>query len=136
MDQEIVFIDANIFLEFFLDNEYADQAETFLKKVKSKEIIACTSDFVVYTCLIQIQYKLKSLQIMKEFILFLNTLEIEIIQPSFPLMIQTLEFMKKYTLDFDDALVVTCLYNQDLKVLFSYDKDFDKVSIIQRKVPE
>lgn len=136
MAQEIVFIDANIFLELFLDNEYADQAQKFLEKVKNKDFIAYTSDFIIYTCLIQIQNRKKSITLMEEFILFINTLEIEILHPSFSLMHEALGFMKKYSLDFDDALVVSCLYHYDMNILISYDTDFDKVSIIKRKVPE
>lgn len=135
MAEEVVFIDANVFLEFFLDDTHAQEAQSFLEKVRDKEVTASTSDFLVYTCLLQIQYKLKSTSLMKDFILFIHTLGISLSQPSSSTILQAIDIMKSDALDFDDSLIVACMMNSGIKTLVSFDTDFDKVSMVQRKMP-
>ena len=136
MAQEIVFVDANIFLEIALKNEKSEACKKFLHKILSGEIDACTSDFIVYSCLLQIHYKSKDMKQMENFLLFLSTLNLEIIRPSYRDLSRALEYMKKFSLDLDDALVVACITSHGIKILVSLDTDFDKVSIVQRRVPE
>ena len=66
MDEEkIMFIDANIFLEVMLENKNSKECEDFLNEVKISKVRAITSDFIIYTSLIQLQNKKKSTEIMK-----------------------------------------------------------------------
>ena len=69
MDQ-IVFIDANIFLEIILKDKKNEECKKFLKRIIDGEILGITSDFIVFTCLLQIQHKTKDLNKMKDFIIF------------------------------------------------------------------
>ena len=50
---EVIFIDANIFLEIFLKDEKSESCKSFLRSLESQGMPAITSDFIVYTCLIQ-----------------------------------------------------------------------------------
>jgi predicted nucleic acid-binding protein len=38
----------------------------------------------------------------------------------------------RWKLDFNDALVVACMVNNNIKTLISLDKDFDKVANLKR----
>ena len=137
MDQrEIIFIDANIFLEFMLGDKNAAICENLLKRIKNKDFIAKTSDFIIYACLLQIRRKLNSNRTMHDFILLINELSnLEIIRPSLNEMYGAITISEKYKLDFDDSLVVSCMVNNEIKSLISLDKDFDKIHLIKRKEP-
>lgn len=133
---ELTFIDANIFLELALEDKNAEKCENLLRKIKNGEIKAKTSDFIIYTCLLQIQQKLKSTKIMKEFVLLINDLSsLEIIRPSLQEIYDAIKISEEYKLDFDDGLVVSCMVNNDIRDLISFDKDFDKVKLIKRNEP-
>lgn len=133
---EIVFVDANIFLEIALQDNKSEECKKFIKEILSNKIKAYTSDFIIYTCLIQLQYKLKeNIKRMKEFLIFINSLDIDIIKPTLNEISKVMGFMEKYKLDFDDGLVISCMVSNNVKTLISFDKDFDKVSLIQRRQP-
>lgn len=134
MDQ-IVFVDANIFLEIFLKNNKIEDCKKFLEKSRLGDISTFTSDFIVYTCLIQIQYKTKEINNMNDFVIFINTLNLNILRLNIANIPRTVELMNKYKLDFDDALVVSFMKDNNIKTLISFDRDFDKVNIIKREEP-
>ena len=130
------FIDANIFLELMLDDKKANICESFFEKIKNEETNFYTSDFIIYTCLLQIEQKIKSLKVMGEFIYFINNLNnLSILRPSIKDIYNSLHISKKYKLDFDDALVVSAMVENNIQNLISFDKDFDKASMIKREEP-
>ena len=130
------FIDANIFLELMLDDEKAIDCKMFFDKLKNGEVEASTSDFIIYTCLLQIQYKFKSLKYLKNFILFINEMKgLRIFRPSLNDIYKSINISEKYKLDFDDSLVVSLMINNNIKELISFDKHFDKVNLIKRETP-
>ncbi len=132
MDQ-IVFIDANIFLEIILKDKKSEECKKFLNKIISGEILGITSDFIVFTCLLQIQHKTKDLNKMKDFIIFINSIfSLKIMKSSLSNLMKTINFMQEYKLDFDDALVISCMKSNNINTLVSLDKDFDKVKSIKR----
>lgn len=102
---KIRFIDANIFLDIILDDEKSEQCKSFLTKIKNDNIQALTTDFLIYSCLLQIQYKIKSQEKMKQFLSFVNELKgLKIIRPSINEMYKVCIISKKYNLDFDDIV--------------------------------
>lgn len=130
------FIDANIFLEVQLDDERKDECIQFFGEIQEGKIAATISDFIIYTSLIQIDVNLKSAKVMNDFILFLKSLEsLEIFRPDIETIIKAIDFSRKYNLNFDDALVVSCMVSNKIKKLVSFDKDFDKVKEIERVEP-
>ena len=132
----MMFIDANIFLELTLEDKRNDECEEFFLKIKKENLPFITSDFVFYTCLIQIENKLKSINDMENFIIFIDNLKsLNIISPSYEALYKTFNIMKKYNLDFDDALVVSTMIPLGVKQLISFDKHFDKVREIKRLEP-
>lgn len=133
---EVVFIDANIFLEVLLDDKRAEECDNFLQKVKNKEIFAITTDFLIYTCLLQLERKIKSPKILTNFIILLGELKgLKIIRPSLSEMYYAVESLTEYKLDFDDNLVVACMISNKIKTIVSLDKHFNKVNLIKRIEP-
>ena len=134
---KMFFIDTNIFLEVELMNKRLEECKEFLRKIYRKEINALTSDFVVYSCLIQLQNRTRSTERMREFMLFLANMEnLDVRIPSPHAISNAFDFMERYKLDFDDALVVSTMKSLGIEKLVSFDKDFDKVKEIQRVEPQ
>ena len=126
-----IFIDANIFLEIFLQDIKSEECKSFLKSLnEGKE--AFTSDFIVYSCILQVQNKLKDSKLLKKTIIFFNSFNINIIRPSLEDFYNATRIMETIGLDFDDSLVVACMKSQNIEELVSLDKHFDKVKGIKR----
>lgn len=133
----ILFVDANIFLEIQLEDKRAGECEEFLRKINLGKISAITSDYIVYSCLLQICNRLGSVERMKKFILSMFGISnIKIFNPDFEVILSALNSMKRYNLDFDDALVVSSMTANKIKKLVSFDRHFDKVKEIERIEPE
>ena len=131
----MLFIDANIFLEVELDDKRSEECRELLLEIYNKRIKSITSDFIVYTCLIQLENK-ASVAYMENFITFLDNMRnIEVHSPAYKTLYNAFETMKKYGLDFDDALVVSTMTSLGIKQLISFDKHFDKVKEIKRLEP-
>ena len=126
-----MFIDANIFLEIALKDNNYQKCIGFFKDSINSNYKLYTSDFIVYSCLIVLENKLNSYQDMKNFLIFINSLDISIISPNIKTIYDSVEIMKKEKLDFDDALVVSCMNEKNIKKLVSYDKHFDKIKHIE-----
>lgn len=134
-EAELVFIDANIFLEVLLQDKKNEECKKFLSRVVSGEVQAITSDFIVYTCMIQLEQK-NTLKSMSEMVLFMNECAgLRVIRPSVQEINKAIMIAEKYKLDFDDAFVVACMLHSNITTLISLDKDFDKVPLIKRKEP-
>ncbi|MBI5073128.1 type II toxin-antitoxin system VapC family toxin [Candidatus Woesearchaeota archaeon] len=133
---KIIFLDANIFLEVALRDKKSENCKKLLLDINNGDYHGYTSDFIVYACLLQIQYKTKDSSLMKNFILFLNSINnLTVLRPSFAEMIKAAEYRDKYKLDFDDSLVVSSMVNNGIDTLISQDADFNKVSIIKVRQP-
>ncbi len=132
----MLFVDANIFLEIQLSDERSQECKGFLGRVVSDDLSAATSDYIVYSCLLQIFNRLNSSERMEKFILSLSEIKnLTILNPDLKTILDSLEFMKRYDLDFDDALVVGSMVSNKIKTLVSFDKHFDKVKEIKRVEP-
>ncbi len=130
---EAVFIDANIFLEIFLKDSKAENCKEFLKTLQLNNSLAVTTDFIVYTCIIQIENNSKDTELMKNFTIFLNSLSnLKILRPSIDDIYTAFELMDKKGLDFDDSLVVSCMVNNGIKKIASFDRHFAKAKEIER----
>lgn len=132
----MLFVDVNIFLEIQLSDERSEECKKFLRKIASEELPAATSDYIVYSCLLQISNKLNSAERMEKFITSLSEIkDLTILNPDLKTILTSLGFMKRYSLDFDDALVVSSMIANKIKKLVSFDKHFDKVKEIERIEP-
>ena len=126
-----MFIDANIFLEIALKDTNYQKCVEFIKNILKNNKNIYTSDFIVYSCLLILHNKLNSYIKMKDFLVFVNSSNISILRPSLKAMYDTIDFMKRYRLDFNDSLIIGCMLENNIKCLVSYDKHFDKVKEIE-----
>ena len=130
---EVIFIDANIFLEILLDDQKAQQCVDFLQLLGDEGSTMITTDFVVYACFIQVERNIKGSKPIMDAILFFDSfINLKILRPVVDDLNLAAEMMDTYKLDFDDGLVIACMKNNDVKKLVSLDKHFDKVKGIQR----
>lgn len=132
----MIFIDANIFLELALDDKRSDECERLFLEVKEKNLPSVTSDFIFYTCLVQIENKLRSIKNMEDFMIFIdNVKSLDIVSPNNQTIYDAFKIMKIHNLDFDDSLVVAIMRSLGLEKLVSFDGHFDKVKEIKRLEP-
>ncbi|MBS3097022.1 type II toxin-antitoxin system VapC family toxin [Candidatus Woesearchaeota archaeon] len=130
---EEVFIDANIFLEIFLENEKADNCEFYLKSSAGKNQTITTTDFIIHSCLLTILRKTNSLELARNALVFFSNLyQLKIIVPSIDDLSNALDLMGQRNLDLDDSLVVACMNGHGITELASLDRHFDKVKGIKR----
>ena len=135
MDEE-VFIDANIFLEIFLDDSKAEDCKEILRSMRETKKQAVTTDFIIYSCILVLYSNLKETKFIRNAIIFFNFYNnLRILRPSFDDMYDAAEVVEKNRLDFDDSLVVSCMQNNGIKKIVSLDKHFDKVKVIERIKP-
>lgn len=133
---EVVFLDANIFLEVALGDAKQEACKALLAELVAGRRKGYTSDFIMYSCLLQIQHKAKDRGQMEKFIIFLNSIpSLQIIRCSLSEIRMAITSMQKHRLDFDDALVVSCMAHKGISALYSMDRDFDRVSTIRRLEP-
>ncbi len=131
---ETVFVDANIFLEVELSDERSAECRELFSKIHKSQLNALTSDFVVYTCLLQLERK-SSVERMQDFAVFLDNINIRVHPQDYQTIYSSFETMKRHGLDFDDALVISVMRSEGVEKLISFDKDFDKVKEIKRIEP-
>ena len=135
MDEE-VFIDANIFLEIFLDDSKAEDCKEILRSMRENKKQAVTTDFLIYSCILILYSDLKETKFIRNAIIFFNFYNnLRIVRPSFDDMYDAAEVMEKNKLDFDDSLVVSCMKNNGINKIVSLDKHFDKVNGVERIKP-
>ncbi|MBI2653950.1 type II toxin-antitoxin system VapC family toxin [Candidatus Woesearchaeota archaeon] len=128
-----VFIDANIFLEIFLKDNKSEECKKFLKSLQEQNITAVTSDFIIYSCIINVQNNLKNTESIKNIVIFFNNYSnLKLLRPSFDDFYNAVEIMESNKLDFDDSLVVACMKSYEIREIASFDKHFDKVKGIER----
>jgi predicted nucleic acid-binding protein len=109
-----------------------------LEKVESGEIRAATSDFVVYSSILEIESKEGSRANAKimTFIAALSSLKgLSILRPAAVEMTDAARFMKRRKLDYDDSYIVSSMKSDGIKTLVSFDRHFDKQTEIQRVEP-
>lgn len=132
---KMFFIDTNIFLEIELEDKRKEDCELLFRKILNEKEKGLVSDFIVYSILIELTEK-STLKKARGFLNFLDIMKnIEIFIPDKETLFSAMKFVEKYKLDFDDALVVSCMISNKIKKLVSFDKDFDRVKEIKRIEP-
>ncbi len=133
--KDYVLIDANIFIEFILDQEKADECGIFLEKVKLGEIFAIFSTFNIDSVLIAMEREGLSEKDMKFFInAILVYRGLDIYSVTISDRFKAIENMK-CGLDFEDSLTLQCAFSNGIKNIVSFDKHFDKIKKINRIEP-
>lgn len=130
------YIDANVFLELELEDNRWKESELFLKELAKNKFQAFISDFHIYSILLVIETKTKSVEKLERFISALQSFDsLYVYHPTDDDLLSAIRFMKKYKLSFDDALIIACMIANNTKELVSFDSDFDVVKEIKRIEP-
>lgn len=129
-------IDSNIFLEFFLKQNNSERCRVYLNKVVSGEAKAIISDFAVDSIVIVMERNKVSVSVINLFLqrlLFSKGLRIYSINMYD--RIEALKYMKRYNLDYEDALTLQSAISTNSKEILSFDRHFDKVKEVKRAEP-
>lgn len=114
------------------------ECRNFLKKVETGEIHAFTSDFVVYSSILEINSK-KGKKPESKIETFLNVIAslkgLSILRPSTKDMRDAAETMINRKLDFDDSYIVSSMKANGISTLVSFDAHFDKSDEVKRVEP-
>lgn len=125
-------IDTNIFLEFLLDQERADEAETLLKELNEGKISAFITTFTLHSIEV-ILFSSGHVDLLISFIEQLSNFKGLTIYPTnLEEEYEIVQLTKKLKLDFDDSLHYYVAKKLNLQ-LVSFDKHFDKVDIARKE---
>jgi len=106
--------------------------------VETGEIKASTSDFVVYSSILEIGSKErnKTASKIETFLTALSSLKgLSILRPSATEMADAAKLMRIRKLDYDDSYIVSSMKAEGIKTLVSFDRHFDKQDEIKRLEP-
>ena len=130
---EEVFIDTNVFLALFLNEDTAGDCKKFLKSLETEGKRPATSDFIMHSCFVIVERNQKTIDALRKAFMFFNQYgSLRIVRLSFEDVSNAIDVMESDNLDFDDGLVVACMRNYGIKKLASLDRHFNKVKGIER----
>ncbi|CAB50089.1 PIN domain-containing protein [Pyrococcus abyssi] len=119
-------VDTNVFLEIFLNQEKANEAEEFLTKTPTE--YSHISDFSLYSIGIILSRQ-------KKYAVFSDFVEDVLLEGGVTLLRlspfdlgSVINAAERFNLDFDDAYQYTLARKYNLKIV-SFDSDFDKTDI-------
>jgi len=136
LNDDIYFLDSNIFLELELDQKDADECEKLLNNIKEGLIKAITTCFHIDSILIIMEnYDKKpyELRIFVSSLFGYNGLKIYYL--SLIDRINAIKYMEEFNLNFDDALSYSIMKKFNISKIISYDKHFDNLKDIMRLEP-
>ena len=99
---------------------------------------ACSSDFVVYSAILEIDAKAgkKSELKIETFLDALLSLKgLSVLRPTIREMKDAAKFMSSRKLDFDDSYIVSTMIANKVRSVVTFDKHFDKLDEVRRKEP-
>ncbi|RLE69269.1 MAG: hypothetical protein DRJ34_01230 [Thermoprotei archaeon] len=127
------FVDANVFIYTLIKSPKKDYeiSKKILKRIEDGE------EAIVTTAIIQevidwLEYNNRKREI-ETFLTAVNSYITMIkVYVSWIDMINSLDYVKKYGLDFVDALTIEIMKKYDIREIYSNDKDFDKIKWVRR----
>ena len=123
------FIDTNVFLEYFLDRQYAEQCEKIFNAIKAKKISAVCSYFSMQSiCICAVGMK-KQRQFQR-FLDYISGLDnLSVIYTNVSDSKQILKTTEETSLDYDDALQYYIAEKAGCEAIITLDQDFKKTKI-------
>ena len=130
-------VDANIFLELQLNQQKADVCERIPRKFCVGELKGFLVDFAIDTIVIVMESYGKGADEIRTFLSSLMGYKgLSIHLSSLLDRIASTNHMRKYGLNFDDALTLQAMKENEIEEIISCDKDFDEVPSVRRIKPE
>ena len=118
-------IDTNIFLEVLLKRKRKEDCKEFLKLVKNGELTAIFSHFSLYSIEILLSGQKKYIALRKFLIGLTKYKGLIIYNTKVADQLKIIELMKRYSLDFDDALQLCIALMNQIQEIISFDSHFD-----------
>ena len=131
------FIDTNIFLRYFTrdDEKKAGEVLKLLKRVERNEEKVLTSPLVIFETIFTLEtyYKIERKEIKK---LLQPILNLRGLKLDFKDVFESaLELYSKKKISFADAFNTCFIRGQQIKEIYSFDEEFDKIEGIKRIIP-
>jgi len=133
------FLDANVILRYLTrdDPEKAQNCYELFQKVKRGEIELTTCEAVIaeviYVLSSHILYNLPRNEIYSLLLPIINLNGLKL--PQKHLYIRALDIYASQNIDFEDALIFAHMEKYQIKEIYSYDRDFDKLEELRRLEP-
>ena len=133
------FLDANVILRYLTrdDPKKAENCYELFQKVKRGEIELTTCEAViaevVYLLSSHSLYNLPRDQICSLLLPIINLYGLKLPQKRF--CIRALDIYASKNIDFEDALIFAHMEKRQIKEIYSYDSDFDKLEELRRLEP-
>ena len=133
------FLDANVILRYLTrdDPKKAENCYELFQKVKRGEIELTTCEAiiaeVVYVLSSHSLYNLPRDEVCSLLLPIINLYGLKI--PQKRLYIRALDIYASKNIDFEDALIFAHMEKQQIKEIYSYDSDFDKLEELRRLEP-
>lgn len=133
------FLDANIILRYLTrdDPEKAKKCYELFQKVKIGEIKLTTCEAViaevVYVLSSKSLYNLARDEIYSLLLPIINLNGLKIAKKR--IFIRALDIYASKNIDFEDALIFAHMEKRQIKEIYSYDNDFDKIEELRRLEP-
>jgi|SRR3989344_3749035 len=129
-------IDANIFLEVLLIQDKMEECKRILEEVNSGKKEAIITSFTIDSIVIVMNRNKVSISDIELFIKsILSYNGLTYYQITFNDRLLALKWIKKYNLDYEDALTLQSAISLKEGEILSLDSDFDKVKEIKRILP-
>ena len=126
-------LDSNLIIRFLLDDDpvKAKDVETLLLN-SSDRLILTDVNLAEIVWVLTSFYKIPKSSVVEK---LQNFLAIPTIDADKKLLSEALTIYKKYNIDYIDAYHIAFAQKESIEVIYSYDKDFDKVEGIKRQEP-
>lgn len=131
------FIDTNLFIRYFTrdDKEKAQRVFTLLKRVEKSQEIITTSPLVIFETIFILEnsYKVPKKEIKDLMLSILSLAGFRL--PNKEMYESALDIYIAQNISFADAFNAVFILRNEIKEIYSYDEDFDRVEGIKRVIP-
>ena len=124
------YLDTNILLRYLVDDPQADSIEKMLKEEKELILLDLVVGEVVWT--LQTFYKLKKAKIAE---LVTNLVSLKSIKCNARVVLAALETYRNKNISYTDAYIAASMKAKRASLIYSFDRDFDKIPHIRRIEP-
>ena len=127
------FVDSNVFIYVLVKSPKDDYetAKRILQRIEEGEA-AITNTAVVQEIVDWLEYNNKRREVEKFLTAINSYITMEKAEVSWNEMMEAISDMKKYDLDFVDALTLQTMKKNNVKEIYTNDKDFNRVKGIKR----
>jgi predicted nucleic acid-binding protein len=130
-------VDTNIFLELELGHSRSAECKDFLSNVARGKVKAATTDFIIDSIALVMEDRGNAVDDIRKFLASLVVYKgLFIYNLGLKGRMLAIDEMENEGLDFDDATSVATMRRLGIKVIVSFDRDFDKVHKLTRIEPK